>query len=97
MSEVEYRKLLMSYYRRFRKFADYVDGNILFGDADQTFITNLISPIREILDMKSSVTIRELTSRGGKYLLSGDEYVYLAFRNDVELPNVDGLEVISKC
>jgi len=95
ISESKYRALITSYYRRFRDFSNYVDESILFGDDELSFITKLISPIREILDKKKETTIRELTSAGGKILLEGDEYVYAAFRSGIAIPEIHGLEVIN--
>ena len=96
IGEDNYRKLVMSYYRRFKAFADYVDENILFGDPNQSFVTNLIAPIREILNAKEEAVVRELTSLGGKILITGDEYVYAAFKRELPIPNIQGLEVVSK-
>jgi len=93
----QYKKVLMSYYKRFKLFSDYVDSNILFGDKNSHFITNLIYPIREILDMKAETATRELMASGAKILFSGDEYIYASYNEGVTVAErIEGMEVISR-
>jgi len=96
MGDKEYRTLITSVYRRYAEFAMYVDTCAQFGDRSANLITNLMTPVRELLDNRVAEIVEAVTRSGGKILLYGDEYVYASFTH-CNIPELNGLEVTIKC
>ena len=89
-SDQELQALLMSYYKRYMAFANYVDNQYLFEDQSKPLIQRIIYPIRCIIQDYEAQIIRQCERRNGEYLGNDRDYAYFKFPEKGRLPNIEG-------
>lgn len=89
VSDAEFQELLVSYYKRYSAFANYVDEKYLFGDTNIPLVTRIIKPAREAIGEYTKTVMRVGRIYSGTYLGNHQDFVYLAFTSDL-LPEFDG-------
>lgn len=93
-TDVDYRKLIATYYRTHAAFACYVDEIYMFGDSRRPFITQFVESVRGILNTELELKRRAYVSSSGKELLLSKEYLYFSMPLSFKSVDMKGIKVI---
>lgn len=90
----EHIEIFASAYRRFHKFALYVNQIYYYGETNIPIIPRVLSPVRDSIDSYRKEVTEELTLEGGKYLTHTNDYLYYGFKGSGDIPTLKGASVI---
>lgn len=93
-TQQDHEELFASYYRCYKSVMTYINDKYYYGDNNLPLIPRTLEPLRKMIDEEYDNVSRQLSDAGGKYLLHTHDYVYFAFRNKENIPNLKGLKVI---
>lgn len=94
-SDIEYRQLLQSYYRKYAAFTNYVNNAFLFGDRTVPEIRRLVLPARDLVDNYASMLMEEIANRSMKFLMRTHDYIYCAVPYESKhTMSIDGTVVV---
>jgi len=82
VSDDEFQQLLVSYYRRYQAFANYVDEKYLFEEKDTPLVVRIIKPVRAAIDAYEHRLIVQCSQCGGTYLGNSHDYAYFSFKHE---------------
>lgn len=82
VSDLDFQELIISYYKRYAAFANYVDEKYLFGEKTQPLVVRIIEPARDVIKDYEQRLIAISRQYGGEYLGSHQDYAYFAFRTE---------------
>lgn len=89
IADTAYQDLIISYYKRYSAFANFVDEKYLFEEKDRPLVARIIEPARQEIKRYSDYAVAVCKLYGGQYLGSHQDYAFFAFPSE-KLPELEG-------
>lgn len=89
VSDTQLQELLLSYYKRFSAFANYVDTAYLFGDSKVPLLQRVLGPARECISAYQQRVQSICRQYGGEFHGLDMDYAYFSFPGP-NFPDLNG-------
>lgn len=83
VSDEVFSSLLVSYYKRFSAFANYVDEAYLFEDRNLPLVQRIMGPARAAIREYEAQLKHTCNTYCGEYLGNHQDYAYFRFRGEI--------------
>lgn len=81
-TDERYRAILMSYYRKYAAFCNYVTDKYIFGDSKVPLIRRIVEPARCMVNEHAEQVKGVMKFDGCTYLMQSHDYLYYLLPND---------------
>lgn len=84
-------ELFASFYRRYPTLRTYVNDCYYFRNPEVPIVDRCVLPLRKKVNEYKDEMMQLLSSNGGKYLALSRDYLYYAFNDKLQLPDLEGV------